>query len=125
MPVAVINRELARRFTNGETRLELTESAGADSIRGVIRALEALYPGIGPELRTGMAVAVDGEIVERREQVQVVSLAAGAGVEDLGKSIVERGLAFDSHRNSFAGRGQFLKRFFCAAIVVKFLDLGE
>jgi molybdopterin synthase sulfur carrier subunit len=64
MPVAVINRELARRFTNGETRLELTESAGADSIRGVIRALEALYPGIGPELRTGMAVAVDGEIFQ-------------------------------------------------------------
>ena len=46
------------RYTGGATELEVE----AADIRGVIRALEARYAGIGRELEEGMAVAVDGHI---------------------------------------------------------------
>ena len=46
------------RYTGGVTQLEVE----AATIRGVIRALEARYAGIGRELEEGMAVAIDAEI---------------------------------------------------------------
>ena len=46
------------RYTGGVTELEVE----ATDIRGVIRALEARYAGIGRELEEGMAVAVDAQI---------------------------------------------------------------
>jgi len=60
MARVILNREIARRFTGGETEIEVAE----DSIRAVIRALEAQYPGIGIVLRTDMAVAIDGQIYQ-------------------------------------------------------------
>ena len=46
------------RYTGGVTELEVE----ASDVRGVIRALEARYAGIGRELEEGMAVALDGQI---------------------------------------------------------------
>ena len=46
------------RYTGGVTETEVE----ARDVRGVIRALEARYAGIGRELEEGMAVAVDAEI---------------------------------------------------------------
>ena len=57
MARVVLPSSLAR-YTGGITELEVE----ATDIRGVIRALEALYAGIGRELEEGMAVAVDAQI---------------------------------------------------------------
>ena len=57
MARVVLPSSLAR-YTGGVTELEVE----AADIRGVIRALEARYAGIGRELEEGMAVAVDSQI---------------------------------------------------------------
>ena len=57
MAQVVLPSSLAR-YTGGVKELEVE----ASDIRGVIRALEARYAGIGRELEEGMAVAVDGQI---------------------------------------------------------------
>ena len=62
MPTVIIGRDIARRFTNDETHIELDE--GAHNVRAVIRTLEAKYPGLGPVLSKEMAVAIDGVIFQ-------------------------------------------------------------
>jgi hypothetical protein len=62
MPTVIIGREIARRFTDGQTKLEI--STGADNVRALIRTLDAAYPGIGQVLSTQMAVAIDGVIFQ-------------------------------------------------------------
>ena len=57
MARVVLPSSLAR-YTGGVTELEVE----ASDVRGVIRALEARYAGIGRELEEGMAVAVDSQI---------------------------------------------------------------
>ena len=62
MPKVVLSRDIAREFTAGETELEVP---GSDqTVRDLIRALDAQYPGLGMRLRTGMAVAIDGLIFQ-------------------------------------------------------------
>ena len=56
----IINREIARQYTDGQTEIEVT----SDNIRAVIRELDARFPGVGQVLRTDMAVAIDGEIYQ-------------------------------------------------------------
>ena len=60
MADVVLNREIARQYTGGETRIQVAE----DSVRGLIRALDAQFPGLGAVLRTDMAVAIDGQIYQ-------------------------------------------------------------
>ena len=60
MAEVVLNREIARQYTGGETRIRVAE----DSVRGLIRALDAQFPGLGAVLRTDMAVAIDGQIYQ-------------------------------------------------------------
>jgi molybdopterin converting factor small subunit len=60
MARVILNREIARRYTGGETEIEVAEG----NIRALIRTLEAQYPGIGIVLRTDMAVAIDGQIYQ-------------------------------------------------------------
>ena len=60
MANVIINREIARQYTNGQTEIEVT----SDSIRAVIRELDERFPGVGEVLRTDMAVAIDGEIYQ-------------------------------------------------------------
>ncbi len=60
MAAVVLNREIARQFTDGEVRHDVA----GDTVRGVIQALESRYPGIGAVLRTDMAVAIDGQIYQ-------------------------------------------------------------
>ena len=63
MPTVLINRELARKFTDGELKLSLSEDA--NTIRRVIRELESLYPGLGQAVRgPSFAVAIDGQIYQ-------------------------------------------------------------
>jgi molybdopterin converting factor small subunit len=45
--------------TGGIERVEID----ASDVRGLVRALEARFPGLGEPLRSGMAVAIDGDIV--------------------------------------------------------------
>ncbi len=49
-----------RKYTRG---VEET-SVDAGNVRDLIRALDALYPGIAEPIRAGMAVAIDGEIIQ-------------------------------------------------------------
>ena len=60
MANVIINREIARQYTDGQTDIEVT----SDNIRAVIRELDARFPGGGKVLRTDMAVASDGEIYQ-------------------------------------------------------------
>ena len=60
MANVIINREIARQYTDWQTEIEVT----SDNIRAVIRELDARFPGVGQVLRTDMAVAIDGEIYQ-------------------------------------------------------------
>jgi molybdopterin synthase sulfur carrier subunit len=56
----ILNREIARQFTDGATEIDVA----SDNIRAVIRELDARFPGVGAVLRHDMAVAIDGEIYQ-------------------------------------------------------------
>ncbi len=47
-------------YTGGVKEFEIE----AKNLRGVIKALDALYPGLGEHLETETTVAIDGEIHE-------------------------------------------------------------
>jgi len=48
----------SRRYTGGKREFEIA----ATTLRGVIRALDAMYPGLGDHLEEETTVAIDGEI---------------------------------------------------------------
>jgi len=54
----ILGRELGRRFAGGQSEVD----AEAPTVRALVVALEDRFPGIGAELRSGMAIAIDGEI---------------------------------------------------------------
>ena len=60
MPTVIINREIARQFTNAQTDIEVS----SENVRAVIRELDELFPGVGEVLKTHMAVAIDGDIYQ-------------------------------------------------------------
>ena len=51
---------LSDRFAGGATEIEVE----ASSVRRLIKALDDRYPGLGREIETQMAVAIDGEIYQ-------------------------------------------------------------
>ena len=62
MPSVILNRELARRFTAGETRIDL--DGDVQNVRGVIQRLDERFPGLGGALRGQMSVAIDGVLFQ-------------------------------------------------------------
>ena len=48
-----------RKYTGGEERV----TVDATSVRALIVELERRFPGLGPQLESGMALAIDGEII--------------------------------------------------------------
>lgn len=60
MAKVVLPLDAARAFANGETHVEVE----AVDVRSLLQALDLRFPGIGQRLRTGTAVAVDGEIFQ-------------------------------------------------------------
>ena len=63
MPTVLISRALSRQFTDGEIKLLLSEEA--NTVRGVMRELDRLYPGLGQAVRRpSFAVAIDGQIYQ-------------------------------------------------------------
>jgi molybdopterin synthase sulfur carrier subunit len=48
-----------RPLAGGRERIEVE----AGTVRDLLAALDARFPGLGERLRSGMAVAIDGEIV--------------------------------------------------------------
>ena len=50
-----------RRYTDGIGELEV-EFEGA-TVRGLIAELESRFPGIGEQLSTGTAVAIEGDVM--------------------------------------------------------------
>lgn len=56
-----------RRFTGGAEVVEVE----ADTIGQMLTALTDTYPGLGPLLKDGVSVAVDGEIVTGGRHRQV------------------------------------------------------
>jgi molybdopterin converting factor small subunit len=59
--IAVIPRRL-QSLTQGRERVEVAADDAPD-IRGLLAALERQFPGLGERLRDGVAVSIDGEIV--------------------------------------------------------------
>jgi hypothetical protein len=58
VPTVILPRGLLR-YTGDIERLEID----AGNVRGLVNALDARFPGIGAELRSGMSVAINGEII--------------------------------------------------------------
>lgn len=60
MATVIFYRDIAKQFTDGQDRIEME----ADDLRGLIRALDERFPGLGPVLREDMAIAIDGQIFQ-------------------------------------------------------------
>ena len=56
----VLSAGFSRRYTGGVREFEIA----AKSLRGVIRALDELYPGLAEHLLEETTVAIDGELHE-------------------------------------------------------------
>jgi molybdopterin synthase sulfur carrier subunit len=56
----VLSSGFSRRYTDGVREFQIE----AKSLRGVIKALDRLYPGLGEHLEGETTVAIDGEIHE-------------------------------------------------------------
>jgi sulfur-carrier protein len=56
----VLSGGFSRRYTGGVREFDIE----AKNLRGVIRALDQLYPGLGAHLEEETTVAIDGEIHE-------------------------------------------------------------
>ena len=60
MAKVVLPLDAARAFADGVTQLEVD----ANDVRQLLRVLDQRFPGLGQRLRTGTAIAVDGEIFQ-------------------------------------------------------------
>lgn len=60
MPKVVISGIAARRFTGGQSEVEVE----ADTVRRMITELERRFPGLGRQIDESMAVSIDGEIYQ-------------------------------------------------------------
>lgn len=60
MARVVLSHELAQQFAGGQSTVEVD----ASDFRALVKALDAKYPGLGPQLKVGLAVAIDGEIFQ-------------------------------------------------------------
>lgn len=56
----VLSAGFSRRYTGGVREFEIA----ARSLRGVIKALDELYPGLAEHIEEETTVAIDGEIHE-------------------------------------------------------------
>ena len=56
----VLTAGFSRRYTGGVKEFDIE----AKNLRGVLKAMDALYPGLGEILEAETSVAVDGEIHE-------------------------------------------------------------
>jgi len=56
----VLTGGLSRRYTGGVTEF----SVSAKNLRGIIKEMDRLYPGLGEHLEEETTVAIDGEIHE-------------------------------------------------------------
>jgi molybdopterin converting factor small subunit len=56
----VFTTGFSRRYTGGVTEFAIE----AKTLRGVIKAMDTLYPGLGETLEEETTVAIDGEIHE-------------------------------------------------------------
>ena len=82
MATILLTDSLSKQFTGGVASFEIA----APTVRALIRALEARYPGLGAQIEDGfISVAIDGEIhqdaflEEIREDSEVAFLPAIRG----------------------------------------------
>ena len=60
MARVILTPTFASLYAGGRTEHEVP----GETIRQLVRALEAQYPGVGDRLTNGVAVAIDGEIYQ-------------------------------------------------------------
>jgi molybdopterin converting factor small subunit len=58
MAKVVLTASFAKQFAGGQTEHQVP----GQTVRHLIRAMDARYPGIGERLQEDIAVAIDGEI---------------------------------------------------------------
>jgi molybdopterin converting factor small subunit len=56
----VLTSGVSQQFTGGRSEIEVR----AATVRQLLRELDDLYPGLGDELGTDTAIAIDGEIFQ-------------------------------------------------------------
>lgn len=60
MPRVILAGSASRRFTGGQTEIEVE----ADTVRRLILELDRRFPGLGRQVEESMAIAIDGEIYQ-------------------------------------------------------------
>ncbi len=60
MARVVLPSSVARQYAGGTTEIEVE----GETVRDIVRALEARYPGLGAMIEAAMAIAIDGEIFQ-------------------------------------------------------------
>ena len=60
MPKVVLSGTAVRRFTGGQTELEVK----ATTFRRLVLELDQRFPGLGRQVEDGMAIAIDGTIYQ-------------------------------------------------------------
>ena len=60
MPRVVLPASVGDQFAHGETELEIE----GGTVRELVRGLDSRFPGIAAAIAEGMAIAVDGEIIQ-------------------------------------------------------------
>ncbi len=60
MPRVVLPAGVGRQFAGGETEIDVE----GETVRDLVRGLEARFPGMAAMIEEGMAIAVDGEILQ-------------------------------------------------------------
>lgn len=64
----VLSSGFSRRYTGGVREFDIA----AKTMRDVIKALDAMYPGLGEHLEEETTVAIDGEIHDQPAYFQAV-----------------------------------------------------
>ena len=60
MSRVVLPKSVGEQFAGGETEIEIE----GGTVRDLVRGLDSRFPGIAAMIEEGMAVAIDGEIVQ-------------------------------------------------------------
>lgn len=60
MPRVVLPKSVGDQFAGGATEIEVE----GETVRALVRGLDSRFPGIADTIAEGMAIAVDGEIIQ-------------------------------------------------------------
>ncbi len=60
MPRVVLPLSVAQQYAGGKAEIEVE----GETVRDLVRGLDSRFPGMAAMIREGMAIAIDGEILQ-------------------------------------------------------------